>query len=145
VSDSSETSYRRIFTLTEAKALLPRVGELLERSREQRGQALAAHEALTGIPIPDRSNGHQAEAVSLERRLGDAISELEQSLRELHGMGIEVKDLDHGIVDFPAWRDDRVVFLCWRLGEPTIAFWHELNSGFQGRRALDRPFEDRAP
>jgi hypothetical protein len=51
-------------------------------------------------------------------------------------MGVEVKGIDEGLVDFPSERDGRVVYLCWRIGEPDILYWHEVHTGFQGRQPL---------
>jgi hypothetical protein len=64
----------------------------------------------------------------------DRLSELRDELEEL---GCELKDYEAGLVDFPAMREDREVFLCWRLGEETVSHWHELDSGFRGRQRLD--------
>jgi hypothetical protein len=52
-------------------------------------------------------------------------------------MGIKVKDLQVGLVDFPAWRDDHEVYLCWKYGEDDIQFWHEIEAGFAGRQPID--------
>jgi hypothetical protein len=57
-------------------------------------------------------------------------------MSELDGIGVQLKRIDDGLVDFPSERDGRVVNLCWRLGEDTIAWWHELDAGFAGRQPL---------
>src|SRR5947208_7374801 len=59
---------------------------------------------------------------------------MREYLKELADLGIELKDFDTGLIDFPCWLDDREVCLCWRLGEPTIEHWHEIDAGFAGRR-----------
>ena len=68
---------------------------------------------------------------------------VEQLVGEIAGHGAEVKDLDSGLIDFPALRNGETVLLCWQLGEDEIAFWHGTEDGFQGRRPLpiDMPFE----
>jgi hypothetical protein len=57
-------------------------------------------------------------------------------VQELHNLGVELKDYVTGLIDFPCWMDNREVYLCWRLGEPEVAHWHEVEAGFQGRRKL---------
>ena len=58
-------------------------------------------------------------------------------MNEIHGRGAIVKDLDEGLVDFPARREGEEILLCWRLGEDDVAFWHGLEEGFAGRRPID--------
>ena len=55
---------------------------------------------------------------------------------ELHKLGVELKDPNTGLVDFPSMRNAREVYLCWRLGEPGVEYWHELNAGFAGRQSI---------
>jgi hypothetical protein len=88
------------------------------------------------------SNGHAqrdgddplTRARKLERHMARAVE-------ELTALGIEIKSLETGLIDFPALRDGRVVLLCWRLGEARIAWWHEIDTGFAGRS----PLEDEPP
>jgi hypothetical protein len=61
------------------------------------------------------------------------MQEYEQELRRL---GVELKDYDTGLIDFPCWMNNRAVYLCWRLGEPEVSHWHELEAGFAGRQKL---------
>ena len=130
----------RYFTLDEATALLPRLTTLLTGLRERR-QSLLGHEREqeTRYQQRVRVNGHaQGGEEFVQRR--EAIEADQTALRELveeiQALGVEVKDVDMGLVDFPAWREGRVVYLCWRLGEPTIAWWHDLDTGFGGRQPL---------
>jgi hypothetical protein len=62
---------------------------------------------------------------------------LEQGVKGITGMGITLKDIDRGLVDFLGTRNGREIYLCWRYGEDDIEYWHELNSGFAGRRPVD--------
>ena len=127
------------FTRAEAEALLPRVTPVLREiqrlRQEQRahGEALAADRAKVlgnGHLPPEQLREHQRESLSAERQ----IARLARALDEL---GVIVKDLDTGLVDFPGLRDGRPIYLCWRLGEPHIAWWHEIEAGFAGRLPLD--------
>jgi hypothetical protein len=65
-----------------------------------------------------------------------AGARLQALIEELDGIGVELKGVDDGLVDFPSNREGRVVCLCWRLGEDTIAWWHETDAGFAGRQPL---------
>jgi hypothetical protein len=77
------------------------------------------------------------QAAVLEREVAALAAELEHFQRELASLGVEIKDYVQGLVDFPAERDGRVVCLCWRLGEPAVEFWHEVDAGYAGRQPLD--------
>ena len=126
----------RYFTLEEATALLPRlraeIGALREGAREL-GARRGRLDALKALP---KLNGHRAEADALEQRVGELLGALRVRLHALADLGVEVKDLDEGLVDFPSWREGRVVYLCWRVDEERIAFWHELEAGVRGRQPL---------
>ena len=100
------------------------------RSLRAAGPQLARLRALL------RLNGHTAEALALEARATDLLRAIGARLDGLRMLGIELKDLEHGLVDFPSWREGRVVYLCWRLDEERIGYWHELDAGFQGRQPL---------
>jgi hypothetical protein len=124
--------HERHFTVDEANALLPRIDPALRRLREARDRLTdeEAHEALTGA-APGNGGGAPG------REVGEAFLEVRELLGELLAMGIVVRDVGRGLIDFPAIRDGREVYLCWQLEEETVAFWHELETGFSGRRPLD--------
>jgi hypothetical protein len=69
-------------------------------------------------------------------RRNQSVDELSVKISKLEQMGIELKDPDLGLIDFPAKRFDEKVYLCWKLGEPEVIYWHDLRSGFKGRRLL---------
>ncbi len=75
-------------------------------------------------------------AAELEREVAQLAAELEHFQGELAALGVEFKDYVQGLVDFPALRDGRTVYLCWCLGEPSVEFWHEVHAGYAGRRPL---------
>ena len=122
----------RYFTLEEATALLPRLTALLIELRERRRTLLAREqEQQERYRARVRVNGHA--------RGGEEfvdLAALNRGIQEILALGVELKDIETGLVDFPAWRGGRVVYLCWRLGEPTIAWWHEIDAGFAGRQPL---------
>lgn len=130
-------SWPLLFTVAEANALLPEIVPLLMEMRARKAELDAALAALEQLTPAMRLNGHAAEARELEARIHDLSTELAAGVDHLNDQGIEIKSLDHGLIDFPARRGARVVYLCWRLGEdPTIRFWHEIDAGFAGRRRL---------
>ena len=129
-------SPRRLFTLDQANQLLPRIVPILLELRARKAALDEARAALARLTPAIRGNGHGAEAAGLEGRVRQLVDDLAAGVRRIAEFGVEVKDLDRGLVDFPAWREDRVVYLCWQLGEGAIAWWHEVNAGFAGRRPL---------
>jgi hypothetical protein len=130
-------SLHRLFTVAEANALLPTLVPILTRLREQKETLDSLRRALEQLTPAMRGNGHGAEAADLEGRLTDVATELSLGIRQVLQMGVEIKDLNQGLIDFPSRRDDRVVYLCWHLGEGPVAFWHELDGGFAGRQPLE--------
>ena len=129
----------RHFTPEEANAALAGVRPLVERMVDRRRSHVAAllrQEELEGRirgnggGIPPAELADAAAAVDREARA------LAQVIDELTEVGVEVKDIDEGLVDFPALRHGETVLLCWKLGEDEIRYWHTLESGFAGRRPL---------
>jgi hypothetical protein len=131
------TSWPLLFTVAEANALLPEIVPLLMEMRARKVELDTALVALEKLTPAMRLDGHAAEARELEARIHDLSTELAAGVDHLQDQGIEIKSIDHGLIDFPSLRGDRVVFLCWRLGEgPAIGYWHEIDAGFAGRRKL---------
>ena len=130
------SSWPRLFTVDEANGLLPDLIPVLTELKAKKAALDEARIALARLTPTMRSNGHAAEAAAQERRLRDLTLALATGVRRITGQGVEIKDLDHGLIDFPSLRGDRVVYLCWRLGEGAIAYWHEIDAGFAGRRPL---------
>jgi hypothetical protein len=134
----------KLFSLDEANALLPRLEPLMHRLREMRQelrrhqQAVAEFQARASRNGGGSAGGQFAHAKAETERLAAQIHE---GVRQIESWGCVVKDLDLGLVDF-LWRRGREeVFLCWRLGERDIRFWHGLHEGFAGRKPIaeDRP------
>ncbi|GIV07310.1 MAG: hypothetical protein KatS3mg017_0512 [Fimbriimonadales bacterium] len=124
--------FQRYFTVTEANALLPelrvkllRLQAMLQRLREEYGE-----KELELLKL-QRTNGKHPEW----GESGVAL-EIHKAVDELHKMGVYIKDIDEGIVDFPHMREGREVMLCWRLGEDRVQYYHELDSGFRGRKPI---------
>lgn len=129
----------RLFTLDEANALLPRLSDLLLQMQESKAKHDGLEEKVAEHTLRMAGNGHLIERELNETRqeLVQAEGELRVLIERAQEMGCEVKDIDQGLVDFRASRDGREVYLCWKLGEPKIGWWHELDAGFAGRQALE--------
>lgn len=123
--------HERHYTLDQANAALPWVVERIERLRAGR-DAFADEEArdALGEATPGNGGGEPGRVVS------EAFLELQSAAGELDAMEVVVRDLDRGLVDFPALRDGREVYLCWEEGEEEIGYWHEIDEGFAGRQPL---------
>jgi hypothetical protein len=124
--------HTRHYSLEEASALLPRVAELLERMRSARDR-LGDSDARAALAEAGQGNGGGEPG----RVVSEGFLELRESMLELREREVVLRDLDRGLIDFPALRDGREVYLCWQEGEDEIAFWHEPEAGFAGRRPLD--------
>jgi hypothetical protein len=130
---------RRIFTPEQANATLPLVGAIvsdlvgLSRDVADRRQRLAL--LLAGKAKADRDPYHE-ELVQTQREIDKDMQQLKEYVEELRALGVEPKSGSEGLVDFPAVLDGRKVYLCWKLGEPEVLFWHDLEAGFAGRHPL---------
>jgi len=128
----------RLFSLEEANALIPRLEQDLDRLRDLFEQSRPTRDKLSRVEQFGRSNGKAlaTELHDLQASLRESKTEAESIIEQLNALGCEIKDLEQGLIDFPSGRDGRRVYLCWKRGEPTIEFWHELSTGFAGRQPL---------
>ena len=118
--------------MDEANALLPRVKPVLRRLRDAKDQLTDSelHEQLSEA-APTNGGGEPG------RQVGEAFLEVRRLLETLEEAGIVVRDIDRGLIDFPAIREGDEVYLCWELGEDAVEHWHDIESGYRGRRQLD--------
>jgi hypothetical protein len=130
--EGTELVHERHFTREEANALLPQLTTLLTRLREARDELTdaEAHEALSEA-APANGGGEQG------RQVGVAFLEVRRLLETLERAGIVLRDIDRGLVDFPAMLEGREVYLCWELGEDEVGHWHGMEGGYGGREPLD--------
>jgi hypothetical protein len=129
----------RHFTPEEANAALAEVRPLVERMvalRREHVAALARQEALDGRIRGNGGGIPPAELADTAAEVDREARALARVIDELVERGVEVKDIDEGLVDFPALREGETVLLCWKLGEDEIRYWHTVDDGFAGRRAL---------
>ena len=130
---------RKLFTVEKANSVLPLVraitADLARLSREviERRERLALLSAGRSATAKDL---YSEELAQIEEELEKDGEQLQAYVEELRELGVEPKSGPEGLVDFPAMIDDHLVYLCWKLGEPEVLHWHELDGGFQGRHSL---------
>jgi hypothetical protein len=124
--------HSRHYSLEEASALLPWVEERLERLRAARAQ-LGDAEARAALAAAGGGNGGGKPG----RVVSEGFLELRETMLQLREREIVLRDLDRGLIDFPSFRGEREVYLCWQEGEAEIGWWHDPEAGFAGRRPLD--------
>jgi hypothetical protein len=134
----------KTFTLSEAHTLLPVLEALLKRA-----QAAGQRAAELGIEMQQLSQriflsgGLHVNVAQAARRRAErekALQEAHDTVVEIDEIGVQVKDLEKGLLDFPCVLDGNTVLLCWKLGEKEIGFWHTPEEGFEGRKPLDVRF-----
>jgi hypothetical protein len=134
------------FNLAQAQSLLPEVDRLLR-------DAIAAKSAYDEVEQSIQSFAERVMmsggiAVKREDVLGrrslrdSSAARLRSAIEQVQELGCVVKDLDMGLVDFPTTFRGEEVYLCWKMGEPDITFWHRVDEGFPGRKAIDQDFRD---
>jgi hypothetical protein len=124
------------FTVEHANRTLPLVRRIVEDIVDQHSRWRETILELDLISQSARPEDQSAHADELVRKARDLSRELEAYQRELRDLGIQLKDSRLGLIDFPSEIGGRTVLLCWRLGEPEVQFWHEVNSGYAGRQPL---------
>lgn len=136
---------RKAFTVEEANGLIPRleevVGELhgLRQELDKHHEQLQLLDALWGAQLREERNPDRKEFVQHKAAVRETIRRIEETIREevmALGVRFPVGGLEHGLLDFPTTYEGRWVYLCWKLGEPSIREWHEVDGGFRGRRPL---------
>lgn len=134
----------RTFTLEEAQTLVPVLEALLKRAMEAKNNAEAVERKLQQVGQRIFLNGGTlapVAKVALLRRERDAfLQQIKDTLTELDAIGVQVKDIDIGLLDFPCRLGDETVLLCWKMGEKEITHWHTLDAGFRGRQPIDERF-----
>jgi len=122
-----------LFTPQEASKLLsdikPKMKELIEKKK-------VVAKLHNDIERYNLFGFRTAELAEKAAQLDALVEDMNREVSELEDLGVEVKDLDYGLVDFPAEKYGEKVMLCWRYGEPEVAFWHKPNEGFNGRKSL---------
>jgi hypothetical protein len=151
----------RFFDLDEANELIPEIRTILESLRDERAELIRLRDQLllieaaadtpsqtpteanvrgTGRPTDpgegDDDAGRAAERRVLRLRMQGVIDQMQAGVARIDELGVTLREIETGLIDFPALVAGRQVWLCWRLGEGDVAWWHELGDGFGGRQAL---------
>ncbi len=131
----------RTFTLDEADALLPVLESLIKKAIEGKKRVQEFEEEFQGVAHRIFLNGGTlVDVAAVQGRKQQRDRELQQvkdAVSEIDSIGVQVKDLDIGLLDFPCEVDGEIVLLCWKLGEQRIDFWHGVEEGYRGRKPID--------
>jgi len=123
----------RTFTLAEANRLIPQLCEHLTVVKRAKAVLVRTKDEVRKASAQAQYGG----GTFMGRHYIGALEQISEHLQAVQELGVHVKDLDMGLCDFPHVLDGRVVYLCWKLGETEIQWWHEINSGYAGRQPLD--------
>jgi hypothetical protein len=126
----------QVFTVEQANRTLPLVRKIVEDVVQQHRRWREAILELDLVASSIRADDPNERASALERAVQALAREIDGYKRELEDLGIQLKDPRLGLVDFPSEMAGRNVLLCWRLGEPEVQYWHEVDSGYAGRQPL---------
>jgi hypothetical protein len=134
IEDYVYQSLMKVFTPEEANSLLPSVKAILLRiQRSHRRLASYREEAALAAEGAERGGGGMDDGV----RYASILTSLTMHISEIEGLGVQLKDFERGLIDFPSMRDGRVVLLCWQIGEgDSVGWWHDVDAGFAGRSPL---------
>lgn len=138
----------KTFTIDEAQSLLPVLESLLKRAIEGKGAAEQVEANLSELSRRIYLSGgmrvNLAEVTQQRAEMESHLQRVRESIAEIDSIGVQVKDLDTGLLDFPFRLDEEIVLLCWRMGETAIEHWHTVDAGFQGRQPVDERFRRRS-
>jgi len=123
--------FEKHYTKEEAKSLLPQVQVWLDHLELLREQLVRCEEPLTRLA----EEGFDMGGDNVHRMVRTLVN-IKEALGEFHSREIQIKDLDRGLIDFPAFIGGKEVFLCWKKGEPDIEYWHDLDAGYAGREKI---------
>ena len=133
------SDFKRLFTVEEANAALPLVRAICNDLARLSREVVDRRERLS-VLLAGRGDGpsdpYRDELAQIEDELAKDNQQLQEYVQELRDLGVEPKNGVEGLVDFPSLMEERVVFLCWKLDEPEVLYWHEIADGFAGRQSL---------
>jgi hypothetical protein len=126
----------KTFTLSEARGLIPRLRKLLARVNVARQALINMREEIDAAREKSELNGGSLFGPAYLNHLSIFTDEIQK----IHAIGVQIKDFQEGLVDFPYEYDGRIVYLCWKIDEDEIDWWHEVDAGFAGRQSLTDKF-----
>jgi len=138
----------KTFTLDEAQALLPVLESLLKRAMESKAAAEEIEAELGDLNRRIYLSGgmtvNTGRVAARKLVMEEQQKRAKDMLAEMDAVGVQVKDLENGLLDFPCRVEDEIVLLCWKRGEETIEYWHSVDAGFRGRQLIDERFRRRS-
>lgn len=139
----------KTFTLEEAQQMLPTIEALLKRAMEAKEAAedveMELQQLARKIFVAGGTMVNVGEVHTQRKALAGLVQRAKDAVQEIDAIGVQVKDLDLGLLDFPAYLDGQIVLLCWKLGEDKIEYWHEVEAGFRGRKPVGGRFGTHGP
>jgi hypothetical protein len=132
---------QKYFTVAEANSALPLVRAIVQDITVLAKELRERQERLNRLRPGGRfrlSEAHEEELQQVQEEFERGQEKMDEYLRELRQLGVELKDFFTGLIDFPSMMNGRPIYLCWRLGEAEVAHWHELEAGFAGRQEIER-------
>jgi len=126
----------RYYDLDAANARISELRPVLEALRDDRDDVAESQRQLSRFRATNGSSDHAAELERREDHVREVVQRMTQSVAQIEAWGVTLRDISSGLVDFPALAMGRPIWLCWRLGEGDIDWWHELEAGIAGRRPL---------
>ncbi len=133
MSDDHDQEHDRLFTLAEANHLIPQLNSRLTSVRQAKAVLIRTKEDIRKASARAEYGGGSA----VGPLYISSLQQINTNLQAIQELGVLVKDLDLGLCDFPHLRDGRIVFLCWKLGEDEIKWWHETTTGYKDRCPLE--------
>jgi len=121
------------FTIAQANQVLPTIIKKFDDALDKKNVVAKIDQELQSSLS---TNNKLEDYITLKQKLNSAITKLYQALEDLESTGVVLKSLDEGLLDFPSKRFDKEIWLCWKHGETEIKFWHDQDSGFQGRKPI---------
>ena len=126
----------KVFTVEQANKMLPLVRRIVRDIVDAHRAWARAVQAFEAAATWTRADSPSSQLATLEAEVRRLAAEIEGYLGELRELGVEFKGFEQGLVDFPGERDGRIVYLCWKLDEDTVSFWHEVADGYTGRQPI---------
>ena len=140
-----EMNQLKVFTADEVNRLLPKLTEMLMELQVKQETILAKEAQIDALellyPSPGEGEGPSPEVAKEIEIYNECVNRFYELIDEIHGMGCFLKDAEMGLVDFYTVYQGRVVYLCWKLGESEVGFWHEVGRGYTYRQPLIREDE----
>ena len=123
----------RYFSISAANKILPSVIKKFNYSKMLQNEIIKMEKQMSSVITPETSI---EDYIILKQKLNTVVTKFYQSIEDLENIGVVLKGLEQGLLDFPAKRFDEEIWLCWKEGETEIKFWHEKDSGFMGRKPI---------